>query len=82
MLSTDSISVVPFPNAHVLPVKVIPYLRVFVFVEGNVIPHDYDFVLFGDVPLGDFSVVQVDLTVHFEVLVCESNEVFVVLVTL
>lgn len=82
MFSTNSISVVPFPNEHVLPVKVVPYLRVFVFVKGNVIPHDNDLVLFADVPLGDFSVVQVDLTVHFEVLVCKSDEVFVVLVTL
>jgi hypothetical protein len=82
MFSADSVRVSSGPDSHVLSVIIVPDLGVFLLLVGNVVFHDNNLVVSTNVSIWNSSVINVDLSVHFEVLILESDQILVIFMTL
>jgi hypothetical protein len=59
-----------------------PNLFVLLLHTTDLFPHHHHLILFCDVPLRNFPVIQVHLSIHLHVLICNAHYVLVVLVSL
>ena len=81
-VSSDSFRGTSGPDFHVFPIKVRPNFNVsFLIVTINFVSHYYNFIVPSNVPFGNLSVVDMHLTEHLQVIVFQSNDILVELVT-
>lgn len=59
-----------------------PDLLVLLFLVGDIVLHHNHLVLAGNISFRDSSIVNVNLTIHFHVLVLETHQILVIFVSL
>lgn len=73
MFSTNSIRISSSPDFHVFSIEMMPDLLIFLLLVGNIILHYYYFIISSYVSLWYSSIVNMNLSEHFHILVFETN---------
>ena len=83
MFRSNSISISSQPYFFISSIKILPNLFVFLLLSWiwNLLFHHYDFILSSNVFLRQFSMIEMNLSVHFLIIVIQTNDVFVILMS-
>jgi hypothetical protein len=70
------------PYFHVLAIEVIPNLIVLMLHTTDLISHHDDLILSSNITLTNFSMIEMHLAIHLEILVLAAHQILIELMSL
>lgn len=77
----DSIWISSVPYLHILLVEIIPDFFIFRLIKVNCIFHNNYFIIFCYVSLRNLPMIEMHLTIHFQVLISKTHQIFIILMS-